>query len=544
MSKKINEMQVYKILFFCVIIASLASCQKNVLNKQPLGEISADQVWRDIKMATLYIDGIYLALPGSFNRNLDCNTRMGEEGQNWHPLQLWNTGDVGPYNNSLEEWYHPWTNDFRQIRNANTVLENYTKIPGDQSAIDQLKGQALFLRAYYYADLVNFYGGVPIISKTQQQGDSIEVTRNTYDECISFIVADLDAASNLLPINWEGANVGRATKGAALALKSRMLLFAASPLHNTSNDVEKWQAASDAAKAVIDLGVYELYPDYYQLFHADNNQEVIFDIQYAFPTRTQGIEFTHNPQGISGAWGEGRPSQDFVDSYEMRNGKKISAPSSGYNFQDPYANRDPRFYASVLYNGAPWRGGLVETFTDGVSGPGVNDSYNTGLNMTGYYTRKFLNENNPVNQNLDKANENWILMRYAEVLLNYAEAQLNLGNETEARLYISKIRERAGMPEVPDSETGNDLLARYQNERKIELAFEEIYFFDVRRWKTAPDEVGGDVHKMDVVKNNNGSFTYTVKIMENRAWRDAFYYFPIPGDEINKDKNLTQNPDY
>ena len=531
-------MKTSKIFFLFMITFSLLSCQTNVLDKQPLEEISDDLVWSDVKMANLYVNEIYLHLFGGLWRDLDCATELGDGGHNWAGSQSWNTGDVDPFNNPFDEW----GTAYAQIRKTNIVLEKYIKLEGDQDLINQLKGQALFLRAYYYSELVNLYGGVPIIKKAQELGDDLSVTRNSYGECIAFIVNDLDEASSLLPESWEGSDVGRATKGAAMALKSRELLFAASPLHNESNDAAKWQAASTAAKAVIDLGAYELYSDYYQLFHVDNNQEVIFDIQYAYPTRTQGIEYRTNPQGFSGAYGMTRPSEDLVESYEMINGKMISDPTSDYDLQNPYVDRDPRFYASILYNGAEWKGKTIETYVDGLSGPGAQDQYATSIAMTGYYSRKFINQNNIVAYTIDKANENWILMRYAEVLLNYAEAQLNLGNETEAKTYINVVRARAGMPPIPESETGEALIARYRNERKVELSFEEIHFFDVRRWKIAPEVIGAPVHKMHIVKNDDGSFAYDVQEMEDRAWRDAFYYLPIPGDEIQKNANLEQNP--
>lgn len=531
-------MKTFKIYILLLMTIVLLSCETNVLDKQPLEEISEDLVWSDIKLANLYLNDVYLYLFGGLWRGLDCATEIGEEGHEWAAAQSWNTGDVNPFNNSFDEWEQAYS----QIRKTNLILENYVKLPGDQEAIDQLKGQALFLRAYFYAELVNLYGGVPIIKEPQQLGDSLSLSKNTYDECIDFILEDLDNASSLLPVSWEGSDVGRATKGAALALKSRELLFAASPLHNSSNDLAKWQAAADAAKAVIDLDVYSLYPDYYRLFHEDNNQEVIFDVQYAYPTRTQGIEYRTNPQGFGGSYGMTRPTEDLVESYEMSNGMSISNPGSGYDLQNPYVNRDPRFYASILYNGASWRGKTIETFVNGISGPGTQDQYATSLSMPGYYSRKFISESNINAYTLDKSDENWILMRYAEVLLNYAEAELNLGNEGEAKIYINMIRERSGMPPVPESETGEDLIARYRNERKIELSFEEIYFFDVRRWMLGPELVGVPVHKMHIVKNEDGTFTYDVEEMEERAWRDAFYYLPIPGDEIQKNQNLTQNP--
>ena len=531
-----------RISFVLTIVTLLvfSACEKNVLDKNPLGEISENQVWEDVSLAKLFVNNIYTQLPGSIYRDADCATELGEQGHNWMVTQPWNTGDISAgYAPFADEWYTCYT----QIRNTNTVLANYSTLKGDPNEIDGIKGQALFLRAYYYTELVNLFGGVPLIDKPQTLSDSLFVSRNSYDECVAFIVKDCNDAAALLPEEWDGSNTGRATKGASLALKSRILLSAASALHNSGNNAAKWQAASDAAKAVIDLNVYALYPDYYRLFHVDNNEEVIFDIQYAFPTRSQGAEYWSNPQGIQGAYGASRPTQEMVDYYEMKNGLEITAPGSGYNPQDPYKDRDPRFYASIIYNNSQWRGRTIETFEDGLNGPGQFDQYATGGTMTGYYNRKFINEANPVG-GADKSNENRILIRYAEVLLNYAEAQNALGNDGEARSSVNLIRTRAGMPDLPASLSGTALRDRIRVERTVELAFEELHFFDVRRWMTAPALLADPVHKMSITKTGTDQFTFEVKEMEPRSWRSAFYYLPIPQDELNKNPNLQQNPDY
>lgn len=533
-------MKLFKIISIAATSMLLFSCEKNVLDKNPLGEIDEGLVWTDVNLATLYVNNIYAAIPGGIQRNMDCATNLGDQGHNWMATQSWNVGDISTANAPFQdEWYTCYT----QIRAANNVLVNAGTLKGSPDAIDQLKGQAYFLRAYYYTELVNLFGGVPIIDKPQALMDDLMVARSSYDECVGFISSDLDQAATLLPEQWDGADLGRASKGAPLALKSRILLSAASPLHNQSNSSAKWQAASDAAKAVIDLGVYSLYPDYYQVFHVDNNSEVIFDLQYAFPVRTQGAESWLNPQGFQGAFGALRPSQQLVDMYEMNNGKAINEAGSGYDPKNPYVNRDPRFYKSILYNGAPWRGRIVETFTDGASGPGQFDQYATGGQMTGYYGRKFISEANPIG-GADKANENWILMRYAEVLLNYAEAQIALGNYDEGRTYINLIRTRAGLPDLNTSFAGTALMDRLRNERTVELSFEEIYFFDVRRWKVAEVLVGEPIMKMEITETDPNQYTYEVKDMESREWRPAFYYLPIPQDEINKNPNLQQNPGY
>lgn len=530
-------------ILFIITLFSLISCEKDVLDKKPLSEVTPEIVWGDYNLTNYYVNGIYTRLM-DYIRDLDCGTEIGDEGPSWAPIQSWNNGDITAFLNPLEDWFGEWGFYYQGIRSTNLVLENISKVKGNKTEVNKLKGQAYFLRAYFYSSLINLYGGVPIISKALTLNDNLSIPKKTYDECVNFIVTDLDSANALLPLEWDESNVGRATKGAALALKSRILLFAASPLHNSSNDAAKWQLASDAAKAVIDLGVYDLYPDYYELFHVDNNSEVIFDKQYAYPASTPNIEFDQNPQNFEGAQGIWRPTQDLVDSYEMSDGKKISDPTSGYDLQNPYVNRDPRFYASILYNGAIWREQTVETFDDGFNGPGEQDETFGDNSFTGYYTRKFITEDNPINQDDNRTGTNWILMRYAEVLLNYAEAELNLGHEAVTREYINMVRNRNTnmMPPIPDSVTGDELIERYRNERKIELAFEEIHFFDVRRWKIAPEILSVPVHKMQIIKNDDDSFTYSVEELEDRTWRDAMYYYPIPDSEIRKNKNLEQNP--
>ena len=276
---------------------------------------------------------------------------------------------------------------------------------------------------------------------------------------------------------------------------------------------------------------------------------MIFDVQWAYPFRINGdpaeiigSEFWINPQGINGACGMNRPTQEYVDMFEMENGKSITDPTSGYDPDDPYVGRDPRFYASVFYNGASWRNVEVQTYTGGNHGPGPFDIYQTSSTMTGYYCRKFADPSIPVVYLVDEVQANWILMRYAEVLLNYAETQIALGNEEEARNYINMVRERSGMPET--SKSGNELVQLYRNERAVELGMEEQRYYDVRRWKIAEETLGHPVHKMTITKNNDDSFTYEVEEMEERVFDPRMYWQPIPIDEIRKNSNLTQNPGY
>jgi hypothetical protein len=529
------------IIFAILIIGSLSACESDVLNKKPLDEIDEELVWSNVDLARLFINDIYGSMPDTWDRFLDLSTDIGEGGHAWLSSNVYNNGEINPQNSPYSD---VWGNIYRNIRSINTFLHNSSQLEGDPEAIEYLMGEAYFLRAYYYSNVFMLFGPIPIIEIPQSLEDDIFPAKNTFDECVDFLIGDLNTAASMLPEEWDEGDIGRATSGAANSLKSRILLYAASKLNNPENNREKWQKVADACLEVIESGVYSLYPDYYQLFITDNNSEVIFDKQYAYSIRNNGIDYMNNPQGFSGAYGMLRPTQELIDRYEMANGLAINENTSGYNPADPYKNRDPRFYKTILYNGDTWRGKTIETFTDGLNGPGKYDEYSTANSMTGYYAKKFLNETNQIAYGLEKAEENWIIIRYAEVLLNYAEAALALGKEEEARQVLNMIRSRAGMPDIPASETGEKLYNRYINERIIELCFENIYFFDVRRWKVAEEWLSHPVHKMNITRNSDNTFSYHVAEMEERIWRNSFYLMPIPQSEIDKNPNLKQNQGY
>jgi starch-binding outer membrane protein, SusD/RagB family len=251
------------------------------------------------------------------------------------------------------------------------------------------------------------------------------------------------------------------------------------------------------------------------------------------------------PNGFGG-WGGNCPMQNFVDDFEMKNGKAISDPTSGYDPQNPYVNRDPRFYATVLYNGAPYRGRKVETFLPGgKDSPDGNEPWNTS--PTGYYLRKFLNETISLDDWNSMGTTAWRYFRYAEILLNYAEAQ-NEAVGPDASVYdaINKIRARAGLPDLPSGLSQVDMRTRIRNERRIELAYEEHRYFDVRRWKIASQEENEKALGISVKKNDNGTFTYTVKeALTGKKFEEKHYWFPIPLDEINASGGaIEQNPGY
>ncbi|MEO6001128.1 MAG: RagB/SusD family nutrient uptake outer membrane protein, partial [Chitinophagaceae bacterium] len=342
------------------------------------------------------------------------------------------------------------------------------------------------------------------------------------------------------------ANMGRITRGAAMAIKSRALLYAASPLNNPTNDIAKWQQASDAAKAVIDLNQYVLFPDYKSMFLAATiyNTEMIWQRPFNLAIEPENVfvELSQYPNGYGG-FAQVHPLQNIVDDYETLNGK-LPRNDPSYNPQNPYVNRDPRFYASILYDGAPFKGREVETFLPKGQDSNEGTSQPWNSTQTGYYQRKFLDESitNPGGTNIGSTP--WTFIRFAEVLLNYAEAKLNLGDETTCREYINKIRSRPSVNMPPVTETGAALVARLQNERRIELAFEDHRWFDVRRWKIAPVVLNIPGRRMAITKDASGKKTYTVVDFQPRAFAEKNYLVPIPQYEISKNNKLVQNPGY
>jgi hypothetical protein len=338
--------------------------------------------------------------------------------------------------------------------------------------------------------------------------------------------------------------MGRATKGAALLLKSRVLLYAASLLHNPDNKPEKWQRAADAAKAVMDLGVYRLDDNYKTLFHTRNSPEVIFQstINQIYKVVANDWVRQTEPPSQGGGWGNLQPLQNIVDEYEMMNGKMITDPSSGYDPNNPYVNRDPRFQQSIIYNGRKWGNGTIYTYV----GSGVDGlNYNTASTQTGYYVAKLLDSNATLITSYKGGSHYWVFMRYAEALLNYAEAQNEVLAAPDASVYnaINQIRSRTnvGMPPLPAGLSKDDMRQRIRHERRVELAFEAQRFWDIRRWRIGTHET--TAWGMRITKTGT-TYKYEKFVVENRVYQPAFDLFPIPQTEIDKDQALQQNTGY
>ena len=551
------------------IAAGMLSCE-DYLNTLPGDKYDDATIWQNTNLIDSYVFGIYKGVPYPFNwyvsaSMVDEAVPIQDDGVMTRVLTSTMTpeeqGAFAPnWASAMDGWW--WSYAWRNIRACNLFFD---KIEFANNTIDsykeQLKGEVHFLRAYFYYLLLVQYGGVPIIDWVVNIGDDYNIPRNSFEETVNFIVSDLDAAlaDNRLASQTDKT---RATVGAVLALKSRVLLYAASDLYHSNaswaagfahpeligyvsgNRNELYQKAKEAAEEVMSLGysLYESYPDpaenFQQLFLEMSSNEQIFiaiydKVNHYWPT--DWIAWVYGTPSYGG-WALNQVTGNLANAFENRDG-------TAFNFavqkENPYANRDPRFYATILFQGSPWYinsfGILTPTTIDITTATGAD--YNKGR-TTGYYIKKFISPAENDYYNGTAQPQPYIQIRYAEVLLNYAEACLGLGEEANARFALNMIRKRAGMPELPAGESGQALIERYRNERRVELAWENHRFFDVRRWMI-PEQAYVDATG---VAFDGSSFTEVV--FEHRAWNDSHYLIPINYEEMQKNIALIQNPGY
>jgi hypothetical protein len=482
-----------------------------------------------------------------------------------------------------------WEHHYRYIRACNLFLDQVESRSYENETLkNRLTGEVYFLRAYHYHNLVFLYGGVPIIDFAYGLKDEFIAPRNSFEECIDFIVEDCEKAAQLLPENQTGSNYGRATKGAAMSLKARVLLYAASDLYNSNaswaggysnpelvgyvggDQNSRWTAAKNAAKAVIDLNLYSLHKanpaegdsiaqNYDEVFTFKQTSEDIFVRTFTESNQhwTMNIGQQNLPAGYKG-WANVSPINSMVDDFEMADGTKFSWDNPEHK-ANPYKNREPRFYVDIFFDGSKWRQrpddviasdpvGIIQTGkyeqADGTWLGGLDALDNPVTTWNGTYTSYYLRKFQDISVDAPKVRTTtpWRFIRYAEILLSYAEACAEIGEYNEARNYINIIRERAGLPDVVASD--NELLEKVRHERKIELMFEDHRFFDIRRWMIAP-EVIVDAYGLDIrYYYGEEKPTYEIIHVQERDWKDRFYFFPIKLDEMNRNELLIQNPLY
>ncbi|MFN3998908.1 RagB/SusD family nutrient uptake outer membrane protein [Algoriphagus sp.] len=617
--KRINKY----LAFLLVACFTFTACNDDFLDTKPLGEVDETSVWSDIALAEAFVLGIYQGFGnGGFDEQMLAS--LSDEAMFTHPGRgittiteaRSNPADIGWVNGTLS-----WQNMYLRSRAANLAIAKLTdpKFPIKGATTDRLIGDAKFLRAYYSHQLLRYYGGFPIVSEPYTlNSETFEAARNTFEECVNFIVKDLDESAVLLL--GKSAIRGRATQAAALALKSRVLLYAASDLRDgptakaksstigafsnisliaypSGNRQERWQKAQAAAKAVLDITTGNQMGLSAPVAHAQgitnyiNNsmarnggeREILLG-RYFINLKAEGggrQGLFNGPNGYNN-WAGNTPVQSLIDDYEMMDGTKFSW-TNPQHASAPYNNRDARFYASVLYDGAQWKPrstanqprdplGQIQTGSYQVTNASGGIVNHPGLDTrsspiedwngsyTGYYFRKFIDPNPAVIDQTSWQEIPWPVLRYTEVVLNYVEASIELGQEAEARAWLNQIRFRVGQPAV--TETGEALKERYRNERRIELAYEEQRFHDVRRWMIAPTMFSRKANGINITgtlkpgktlstyRYDPEIYNYVYRVIEmdpgkeNRQWLDKMYFLPIHRDEMNRNKLLVQNPGY
>lgn len=610
------------IIIGLIAVLFINSCNDDFVNTQPLDQLSQSAVWADGSLAEAFVSEIYAGLGnGGFDEqmlaSLTDETMFTHPGRNITTIteSRSNPADPGWINGTLS-----WGNMYLRIRAANLALKNLEAPQfNNPTLVDRLKGEAKFMRAYYYQQLLRYFGGVPIVDKPYELSDTDFLSaRNTYEECVNFIVKDCDEAAALL--DGKTLVAGRATKAAALALKSRVLLYAASDLHDiptakakssviaayakpelvgyVSGDRKaRWEKARDAAKAVLDLPGFgyqlglsapaaqaDAVNNYMNASLSRNGGEKeLIMARYFINAKQEGggrQGLFNGPNGYHN-WAGNTPIQLMIDDYEMMDGSKFDW-SNPAHAAAPYTNRDPRFYASILYDGAGWKprtsdvaakdpANQIQTGTYEVMN-GANKVPHFGLDTrkssvedwngsyTGYYARKFIDPNPAIVDQNTWQQIPWPTLRYTEAVFNYAEALIELGDDATARTWLNKIRFRAGMPAL--TESGDALRQRLRNEKRIEMYLEEQRYHDTRRWMIAPTTLGRKANGINIngtlkagknvtlYKYDPSNYDYTYKVFEidpgkeNRAWLDKQYYLPIHRDEMNRNNKLVQNPGY
>jgi len=602
---------------------TMLSCNNDFLNTDPLGEVSQSAVWSDPALAEAFVTGIYQGFGnGGFDEQMLAS--LTDEAMFTHPGRGITTITEARTNSADDGWVNNtifWGNMYSYIRRTNIAIEELSEpqFANDGGIVDRLLGEAKFMRAYYYQQLARYYGGVPLIDRPYGLGeDTYEAPRNTWEETINFIVADLDDSATLLA--GKSMAAGRASELAALALKSRILLYAASDLHDgptasanssllagfseldllayTSGDRrQRWQEAQNAALAVISKGSGNLYGLSEPVSHEEGIQNYINNslsrnggqnelimARYFINAKLEngGRQGLFNgPNGYNN-WAGNSPVQLLVDDYEMMDGTKFDWDNPEHA-ANPYENRDARFYASILYDGAQWKPrsnankpkdplGQIQAGTYEVIDASGNKVTHFGLDTrnssiedwngsyTGYYTRKFVDPDPAIVDQNTWQEVPWPILRYTEAVLNFVEASIELDQEDVARDWLNQIRFRVGQPAI--TATGQDLVEAYRNERRVEMAYEEQRYHDARRWMIAEETLGRKANTISITgtlkpgatvsvyRYDPEMYNYVYKVVpidpgkENRTWLDKMYYIPILRDELNRNTNLIQNPGF
>lgn len=640
--QKQMKVSIYPFLGFILVLTSIQSCQVDLLDQKPVDSFNEETLFDDINLVEAFLWQCYDVMGGNREEVLGMREDLLSSSTD-ELLNIHRAGDITFLKGTLSadnmghfgNWRYGflnWSNMYNSIKNVNTILSNIDNVPvsnsDEEKLLAQIKSEAYFIRAYNYANLLRSYGGVVLVDKKFELKDDFSAQkRATLKETLDFILSDLEIAISGLPVKSE-IEQGRATKGAAAALKSRLLSFVTGELMNggyaesnplvsfqDGSRIQRLEAAKAAAKSIIDqqYGTYELYGNteeppaemsdelvrnyaqtYYDLFMQKGqwNDEVIWGIQYLNKQGNRtSINLYWGPNGYNN-WGNNEPLESLVRKFEMQDGTSFqwdkydqgnmvyreftSAQLSENPQRNPYIGREPRFYAYILFDGAPWqeraatdndieasyyvdapgedllgkslqeKNSAIDQLEQSITGgydtrSAANQAWNG--TKTGYYLKKMLDVGLNGEQN---NNENsWLEFRYAEVLLDYAEACIELGEIQEGLTVLNQIRNRAGLPDrvVAGQEQAREW---YRHERLIEMMAEGDRWYMMRKWMIA-DDVVQDHYPMNVYHFKDGVSMYihnTDVLADDRTWEDRQYWLPVSIIELNKAPQLKQNPGY
>jgi len=526
----------FLILGSLVMTMSFVGCQSadDLLGVE--SPTTVNTFWTQEADAVLFVTSTYSALPGWFDLiSFDGMTDNGAVNRQFDNRYVYTDGTADPQSGYARGL---WGQFYTGVARANTLLANIDGIPAakiDSTRKKRYVAEARFLRGVFYLQLVSMFGDVPMPLKPVTDAEARAMTNSTATQIYDQILADFDAAAPALPLSYTGNDIGRATRGAALAFKARAALYDG-----------RYQIAADAAKAVMDLGRYSLHTNYAALFSyaGENSPEIIFAHNYAKTAQATGQNnnmFGEYGPPTNSSTGSVVPIRSLVDAYQMIDGQSITtSPLYDPAWDKMYSNRDPRLAATILYPTAPWDGGIFDSRPSPLSTkPEALNLALASVSVTGYNIRKYIDltdKNDRGNGGID-----FILMRYADVLLMYAEAKVALGQADDAAALaaFNQVRTRVQMPALTTL-TQNDV----RQERRVELAFEGLRLFDIRRWKIAEQVMPiPAVTGIDYVDATGVKVTAAQPVSARRFPVRA-YLWPIPQSELDLNKNLKQNPGY
>ena len=559
--KKINIL-----LSSSIAVLLLSSCNP-ILDREMILTMTEKQALESYDVAQKRVNGLYTYLPNGFSpvggAMMAAASDEAEYSVASSSVHMFNNGSWNPLNNPD----NVWTYYYQGIRQATLFLETADQInmerykldPQNQADyemrmanIERWKYEARFLRDYFYSELVKRYGGVPLANELMDMDtDYRNIPRNTLQECIDFIVDECGQVAPHLPAVYQASDMGRVTRGAALALKSRVLLYAASELFNNpvwaqgyerkdlislsgTDRQTRWENAAKAAGEVLwgadvaEAG-YKLSGNYQSLFRSFSDNEIVLVRRNGYDN---SFEKSNYPIGADQATGGTAPSGNLVDAYETTGGRTFTWKDPSMAAR-PYENRDPRFAATIMPNNSTFQGRPVECWEGGADGPDKNNA-----SRTGYYLLKYVDPELKLLQG-QSAIHSWIIIRLGEIYLNYAEAMNEAYGPDAKGIYgksareaVNEVRGRVGMPDVV-ADSKEEMREKIRHERRVELAFEDHRFWDVRRWMTAPDDLNAPLKGVKVTRLSYNSFEYQSVEVESRSFKRSMYFYPIPQNELN-----------